>query len=62
MQIYGYCLWRWLRLYLVEVCEDAELGAHLRYAFLEFLNPLLLLGFLFSCHSPLTLNKKTDTD
>lgn len=43
--------------YLVEVGEDAELGAHLWYGFLKLLNPLLLLRFLFGRHSPLTLNQ-----
>lgn len=43
--------------YLVEVCEDAELGAHLWYGVLELLNPPLLLCFLFLCHCPLTLNQ-----
>lgn len=44
-------------LYLVEVGQDAELGAHLWYGILELLDPLLLLCFLFGRHSPLTLNQ-----
>lgn len=53
--------WRWsdegeAALYLVEVSEDSELGAHLWYGFLELLNPLVLLRFLFGRDSPLTLN------
>lgn len=43
--------------YLVEVREDAELGAHLWYGFLELLNPLLLLCFLCIVHCPLTLKQ-----
>lgn len=42
--------------YLVEVSEDSELGAHLWYGFLELLNPLVLLCFLFGRDSPLSLN------
>lgn len=45
--------------YLVEVGEDAELGAHLWYGSLELLDPPFLLRLLLSRHSPLALNRQT---
>lgn len=41
--------------HLVEMCQDAQLGAHFRDGFLELLHPPLLLLFLGSAHSPLAL-------
>ena len=46
--------------YLIEVGEDSKLGTHLWYSILELLTSPLLLCFLLSGHTPLTLNRQTN--
>lgn len=44
--------------YLIEVCQDPQLGAHFWYGFLKLLDPPVLFLLLRCCHSPLALKNQ----